>query len=55
MEKLKYLNLSGAGFTDMVPHQLENLANLQYLKTLELMIYMLKIFYGCLVFLCCKT
>ncbi|KAJ4706580.1 Leucine-rich repeat receptor protein kinase [Melia azedarach] len=31
MEKLRYLNLSSAGFAGMVPHQLGNLSNLQHL------------------------
>ncbi|KAH9669520.1 hypothetical protein KPL70_021820 [Citrus sinensis] len=31
MGKLRYLNLSGAGFVGMIPHQIGNLSNLQYL------------------------
>ncbi|GAY58675.1 hypothetical protein CUMW_188800 [Citrus unshiu] len=31
LEKLRYLNLSRAGFAGMIPHQIGNLSNLQYL------------------------
>ena len=31
MERLRYLNLSGAGFGGVIPHQLGNLSNLIYL------------------------
>ncbi|KAM3752155.1 hypothetical protein ACB098_04G167300 [Castanea mollissima] len=32
MGSLRYLNLSGAGFVGLIPHQLENLSNLHYLN-----------------------